>query len=155
MPSTTARTTDRIEKTVQLRAPKSRVWRALTNSTEFGEWFGVKLKSPFTVGAAVKGNITIKNYEHLQFEMVIERLDAEDHFAYSWHPYAIDPKVDYSKEPMTLCEFHLADAADGTMLTIIESGFDKLPAHRRLEAFPRNESGWKSQSENIRKYVEN
>src|SRR4051794_32310686 len=90
---------DRIEKQVVLRAPRARVWRALTDSAEFGQWFGVKLDGPFAAGASVRGKITFKGYEHLQFEVQIEKLEAERYFSYRWHPYAVDPKVDYAKEP--------------------------------------------------------
>ena len=146
--------TNRIEKKIMLRAPKPRVWRALTNAQEFGTWFGVKLEGPFEVGGSVKGRILHPGYEHLVMEVTVERMDPEHVFAYRWHPYAVDPAVDYSKEPMTLVEFRLEDAPGGTMLTLAESGFDKIPANRRAEAFRMNDGGWTEQLENVRRHVE-
>jgi uncharacterized protein YndB with AHSA1/START domain len=145
--------TDRIEKTIHLRAPRARVWRAISNAEEFGAWFGVKLEGAFTSGAAVRGRITYPGYEHLTMEMVIERIEPERQFAYRWHPYAVDPKIDYSAEPMTLVEFTLEDAADGTLLRIVESGFDRVPLARRAEAFRMNEGGWTEQLQRIERYV--
>ena len=146
--------TDRIEKKLLLRAPRSRVWRALTDAGEFGTWFRVNLEGPFTVGHSVKGNIAIPGYEHVTMEVTVERMDAEDLFSYRWHPYAIDPKVDYSGELATLVEFRLEAAAEGTMLTVVESGFDRIPAGRRDEAFRMNDKGWSGQLEHIRRHVE-
>ncbi len=146
-------TTDRIEKTILLRAPKSRVWRALTDSGEFGTWFRVKLESGFAVGRTVKGKVTYPGYEHLTFSVEVERMDAERLFSFRWHPYAVDPKVDYSAEPATLVEFRLEEAAGGTMLTVVESGFDRVPAGRRDEAFRMNSQGWAIQMENIQRHV--
>jgi uncharacterized protein YndB with AHSA1/START domain len=154
MTATETRTnTDRIEKRVTLRAPRSRVWRALTTAEEFGTWFGVALEGAFTGGATVRGRITIKNYEHIQMEMFVERVQPERYFSYRWHPYAIDPNVDYSAEPTTLVEFRLEEADGATVLTIVESGFDQLPASRRAEAFRMNDSGWTGQAKNIERYV--
>ncbi len=116
--------TNRIEKKVILRSPLSRVWRAITNSAEFGQWFGVKFESPFLEGSPIRGKITYPGYEHLTMEVVVERIEPEKYFAYRWHPYAIDPAVDYSSEPTTLVEFLLEPLDSGTSLTIIESGFD-------------------------------
>jgi uncharacterized protein YndB with AHSA1/START domain len=149
----TGTTTDRIEKTITLRAPRSRVWRALTVAEEFGEWFRVKLEGPFVEGATVRGRITHPAYEHLTMEIKVERLDPERYFAYRWHPYAIDPGVDYSKEPTTLVEFRLEDAAGGTVLTLTESGFDRIPLSRRAEAFRMNDNGWSEQLKNIERHV--
>jgi uncharacterized protein YndB with AHSA1/START domain len=146
--------TDRIEKTILLRATKNRVWRALTDAREFGQWFGVKFDGPFEVGKSMKGQITIKGYEHAAMDIIIERMEAEDYFSYRWHPYAVDSKIDYSAEPTTLVEFRLEPAGDETKLTVTESGFDRIPAHRRDEAFRMNERGWAGQVENIRRYVE-
>jgi uncharacterized protein YndB with AHSA1/START domain len=146
-------TTDRIEKKIQLRAPRARVWRALTDSAEFGTWFRVKLDGPFAVGKNVTGNVTHPGYEHVKFEALVEKMDAERLFTFRWHPYAVDPKVDYSKEPTTLVEFHLEPTKEGTSLTVVESGFDKLPAHRRDEAFRMNSGGWEAQMQNIRGHV--
>ena len=146
-------TTDRIEKTILLRAPKSRVWRALTDSAEFGTWLRVKLESGFAVGRTVKGKVTYPGYEHVTFSVEVERMDAERLFSFRWHPYAVDPKVDYSAEPATLVEFRLEEAAGGTMLTVVESGFDRVPAGRRDEAFRMNSQGWAIQMENIQRHV--
>ncbi len=127
--------TNRIEKRIILRAPRSRVWRAITAAEEFGKWFGVKLDGGFVEGAPIRGKITHPGYEHLTMELQVERIEPERYFAYRWHPYAIDPTVDYSSEPMTLVEFQLDEADGGTLLTIIESGFDQVPLARRTEAF--------------------
>jgi uncharacterized protein YndB with AHSA1/START domain len=145
--------TDRIEKKVSLRAPRSRVWRAIINTEEFGAWFGVKLRGEFAEGAAVKGTITHPGYEHLTMEVVVDRIDPERYFAYRWHPYAIEPDTDYSSEPTTLVELRLEDAEEGTLLTIVESGFDKIPAARRAKAFEMNDGGWTEQAKNIERYV--
>ena len=152
--TTATNATDRIEKTILLRAPKTRVWRALTDSREFGTWFKVNLEGPFEVGRSVRGRITNPGYEYLVFEMTVVRMDPEEVFAYRWHPYAIDPQVDYSNEPTTLVEFRLEATADGTMLTLVESGFDRIPAERRAEAFRMNDQGWSAQMQNIRRHVE-
>ena len=156
MPNTaTATSTDRIEKTLVLRAPKARVWRAITTPEEFGTWFKVKLEgTTFVAGRTTIGKITHPGFENLTMEMHVERIEPEDFFSYRWHPYAIDPKVDYSKEPTTLVEFRLEEVPGGTMITIAESGFDKIPAERRAEAFRMNDKGWAGQIENIRRHVE-
>ena len=146
-------TTDHIEKTIMLRAPKARVWRALTNADEFGTWFRVKLESGFAVGTTVTGKVTYPGYEHVTFSVNVERMDAERLFSLRWHPAAVDPKVDYSKEPTTLVEFRLEEVKDGTMLTVVESGFDRIPAGRRDEAFRMNNEGWSIQLENIQRHV--
>jgi uncharacterized protein YndB with AHSA1/START domain len=145
--------TDRIEKRIVLRAPRSRVWRALTDAREFGQWFGVTLAGPFVAGARVHGRITHPGYEHVPFEVLVERIEPERYFAYRWHPAAIDPAADYSAEPMTLVEFRLEDQGDATLLTVVESGFDRIPAGRRAEAFRMNEGGWTAQVRNIERYV--
>ena len=151
----TATSTDRIERTLVLRAPKGRVWRAITTPEEFGTWFKVKLEgTTFIAGRTTIGKITHPGFENLTMEMHVERIDPEDFFSYRWHPYAIDPKVDYSNEPTTLVEFRLEEVPSGTMLTIVESGFDKIPAERRAEAFRMNDKGWAGQIENIRRHVE-
>ena len=146
-------TTDRIEKQIRLRAPKSRVWRALTDAEEFGAWFRVKLEGPFVPGGRTKGRITHPGYEHIIMEVRVERMEAETLFSYRWHPYAVDPKVDYSSEPTTLVEFHLKPEDGGTLLTVVESGFDQLPAGRRDEAFRMNDRGWSQQLVNIEHHV--
>jgi len=145
--------TDRIEKTIVLRAPRTRVWRALTDAEQFGSWFRAKLETPFAVGKRATGRITHPGFEHLKFEVDVERMDAEQLFSFRWHPYAIDSKVDYSKEPSTLVEFRLEEVAEGTRLTVVESGFDRLPPERRDEAFRMNSAGWAEQMENVRRHV--
>jgi uncharacterized protein YndB with AHSA1/START domain len=145
--------TDRIEKRVVLRAPRSRVWQAISNAQEFGTWFGAKLEGGFVPGAVTRGHITIPGYEHLTMELAVERIEPEQLFSYRWHPYAIDPEVDYSGEPMTLVEFTLSDADGGTQLTILESGFDQIPEARRAEAFRMNDGGWTAQIESIKQHV--
>lgn len=146
--------TDRIEKEILIHAPRSRVWRALTDANEFGAWFGVKLDSGFSPGKTVKGTIfEPPGYEHLPFEITIEKIEPESLFSYRWHPYAIDLQVDYSKEPMTLVEFRLFEESHGTLLRITESGFDGLPGHRRATVYRMNDSGWATQIENIRRYA--
>lgn len=145
--------TDRIQKEIRLRAPRSRVWRALTDAGEFGAWFGVKLDGRFAVGESIAGSITHPGYEHLKMNLKVERMDEERLFSYRWHPYAVDPKVDYSSEPTTLVEFQLEDADGGTLLKVIESGFDTIPEARRAEAYRMNEGGWAAQMENIQRYV--
>jgi uncharacterized protein YndB with AHSA1/START domain len=144
---------DRIEKQIELKAPVSRVWRALTDYREFGEWFRVKLEGPFVAGKATGGYITWPGYEHLRMEVVVEKIEPERFFSYTWHPYSIDPKVDYSQETPTLVEFTLEKSAKGTLLKVTESGFDKIPSARRAEAFRMNENGWTQQVKNIESHV--
>ncbi len=144
---------DRIEKRIELKAPVSRVWRALTDYREFGEWFRVKLDGPFVPGQTSTGFITHPGYEHLKWEAVVQALEPERLFSFTWHPYGIDPKVDYSKETPTLVEFRLEKTAAGTLLLLTESGFDKIPAGRRAEAFRMNDNGWAEQMTNIEKYA--
>ncbi len=146
--------TDRIEKKIVMKAPQARVWRALSSNEEFGRWFGAAFESPFVPGARVSGHITSPpRYSHLRIEIVIERVEPERFLSYRWHPYAIDPAVDYSAEPMTLVEFQLDEVADGTQLTVIETGFDQLPPARRAEALRMNTGGWAQQLENIARHV--
>lgn len=145
--------TDRIEKEIMLRAPRARVWRALANAEEFGQWFRVKLVGRFAEGATTRGKFLYPGYEHLTMEMFVERMEPERLFSYRWHPYAVDPKVDYSGEPTTLVEFRLEDADPGTRLTVVESGFDGIPLARRAEAFRMNDSGWTAQLANIERHV--
>jgi uncharacterized protein YndB with AHSA1/START domain len=145
--------TNRIEKRILLRAPRSRVWRALADGEEFGAWFGVKLEGAFAEGATVRGKITHPGYEHVTMEMLIERMDAERFFSYRWHPYAVDAEIDYSAEPTTLVEFRLEEGKGGTLLVIVESGFDNIPAARRAEAFRMNDRGWAAQTESIERHV--
>lgn len=146
-------TKDRIEKNILLRAPRARVWRALTDAEEFGSWFGVKLEGRFEIGARVRGKITHPGYEHLTMELMVERMDAERLFSFRWHPYAIDPNTDYSKEPTTLVELRIEPANGGTMLSVVESGFDAIPEARRAEAFRMNEGGWEAQMKNVERHV--
>jgi uncharacterized protein YndB with AHSA1/START domain len=150
---TTATSTDRIEKRVTLDAPRSRVWRALTDVTQFNTWFGVQLATPFAPGAEVSGRLTIRNYEHVTLAIWIEKMEPERFFSFRWHPYAIEPGVDYADEPTTLVTFTLEDAAGGTRLTIVESGFDAIPESRRVKAFSMNSKGWDGQAENLRRFV--
>jgi uncharacterized protein YndB with AHSA1/START domain len=146
--------TDRIERKILLKAPRSRVWRALANAEEFGGWFGVSLKGQaFAAGRHARGQITHPGYEHLVFDVLVERIEPERLLALRWHPAAIDPAVDYSKEPTTLVEFELTEVEGGTLLTLVESGFDKIPPERRLEAFRMNSGGWDEQMKNIEKHV--
>jgi len=144
---------DRIEKRIELKAPVSRVWRALTDYREFSEWFRVKLEGPFVPGQVSRGQITYPGYEHVKWEAVVQKMEPERLFSFTWHPYAVDPKADYSKEEPTLVEFRLEKTASGTLLVLIESGFEKLPADRRLEALRRNDGGWTEQMKNIENYV--
>ena len=145
---------DHIEKRIELKAPISRVWRALTDYREFGEWFRVKIEGPFVPGQKASGQITYPGYEHVRWEVVIQKMEPERLFSFTWHPYAVDPKQDYSGEPPTLVAFSLEKSAKGTRLTVVESGFDKLPSHRRDEAFRMNERGWGTQMENIAKHLD-
>lgn len=152
MPTTTP-STDRIEKQITLDAPRSRVWRALTDVQQFNAWFGVSLVTPFAPGSEVSGRINIRGYEHVTMTIWIETMEPERFFSFRWHPYAIEPGVDYSAEPTTLVTFTLDDEPDGTRLTIVESGFDAIPESRRAKAFSMNSSGWNGQAENIRKFL--
>ena len=155
--------TDRIERTILLSARQSRVWQALTDSREFGSWFGVKLDGPFALGARVRGVIvptsveplpkTKSPYEGTPVEWEVVRMEPERLFSFRWHPYAVDPGTDYSKEPMTLVTFTLEEKEGGVLLTVTESGFDSIPLARRAAAFKANEGGWSFQVERIRKYL--
>ncbi len=144
---------NRVEKRIELKAPVARVWRALTDYREFGEWFRVKLDGPFVAGETSRGHITHPGYEHVKWEAVVQKMESERLFSFTWHPYAIDPKIDYSKETPTLVEFRLEKTASGTLLTVTESGFDKIPAGRRDEALRKNEGGWAAQMKNVESYV--
>jgi uncharacterized protein YndB with AHSA1/START domain len=143
----------KIEKRIELKAPVARVWRALTDYREFGEWFRVNLEGPFIPGQVARGHIAYPGYEHLVFECSVRQMEPERLFSFTWHPYAIDPNTDYSTEPPTLVEFGLEPTATGTLLTVTESGFENIPAHRRLEAFRMNEGGWTEQVKNIERHV--
>jgi len=142
-----------IEKRIELKAPVSRVWRAITDHREFGEWFKVDLEGPFVPGQVARGRITHPGYEHVTWQVTVKEMQPEKLFSFTWHPYAIDPDVDYSGEPPTLIEFRLEPTATGTLLVVTESGFDNIPAHRRDEAFRMDEKGWAQQVKNIESHV--
>jgi uncharacterized protein YndB with AHSA1/START domain len=125
----------------------------MANPEEFGHWFGVKLDGTFNPGAPIRGQITYPGYEHLTMEMLVERIEPESYFSYRWHPNAVDPAIDYTAEPATLVEFRLEDADGGTLLTIVESGFDQIPLARRAEAFKSNDGGWTQQLRNVERHV--
>lgn len=148
---------DRIEKRIELKASPARVWRALTDYREFGEWFGIKLDGPFVVGQISRGWITYPGYEHVKWEALVEKMEPERLFSFTWaHPKSLekaDYDGDYSKDPKTLVEFRLEKTAKGALLVVTESGFDKLPADRREESYRRNEGGWAEQMKNVENYV--
>jgi uncharacterized protein YndB with AHSA1/START domain len=167
---------DRIEKIVTLRAPVARVWRAIANAEEFARWFGIKLDGPFTAGKALRGTfdeamldearlIELQKSVGAQPSKVkypgknavfctVERIEPEQYFSFRWIPYGIDAEADPDNEPTTLVEFRLEGVPEGTKLTIVESGFERVPAHRRARAFLMNQHGWAAQAENLKKYVE-
>lgn len=147
--------TDRIERSVKIDAPRGRVWQALTHAEEFGDWFGCDLRGQeFVPGKRVRGPITYEGYEHVFFDVTVQRMEAQTIFAYRWHPYAVDPNFDYSHEEPTLVTFKLADApGGGTLLQVVESGFDRVPPGRRIEAFRMNSGGWDGQMDNIVRHL--
>ena len=146
--------TDRIERSILINAPRSKVWRAISDAEAFGEWFGANLKGQtFAPGQRAKGQITIAGYEHIAFDVIVERVQPQRLLSYRWHPYAVDPAVDYSKEEPTLVTFTLQDAPEGTLLTVVESGFDRVPPGRRLEAVRMNTGGWEAQLDNIQRHA--
>ncbi|MFM0077745.1 SRPBCC family protein [Paraburkholderia sediminicola] len=146
--------TDRIEKQILLEAPRSRVWRAVSNAEEFGQWFCVDFSGKqFVAGQSVQGNITYPGYEHLVMDVLVERIEPEHHLSFRWHPAAVDVSIDYSPEPTTLVVFELSEVDSGTLLRVVESGFDQIPAARREEAFRMNSGGWEEQLVNIEKHV--
>ena len=156
--------TDCIEKKILLRAPRNRVWRALSDSTEFGIWFGVKFDGPFTPGANMRGVLVTttvnaevakaqKPHAGMPFEITIEQMEPERLFSFRWHPFAIERGVDYSIEPTTLIVFTLEEVTDGVMLTVTESGFDRIPLARRTKAFTANEQGWSMMLKVIEEYL--
>ena len=160
-----AATTDRIEKRILLHASRDRVWRALTDSREFGIWFGMRFTEPFAPGKHMTATIAPtevdaetaamqKQFEGITFDIVVERIEPKRLFSYRWHPGAVDPKVDYNSEPMTLVEFVLHDADGGILLTVTESGFDKIPLARRASAFSGNDEGWTKVVTLIEKYLD-
>lgn len=144
---------DAVTKQIELKASPARVWRALTDHEEFGVWFRVRLDAPFMKGKVATGHVTYPGYEHLKWQATIKEMQAEKLFSFTWHPYAIDPEVDYSKEEPTLVEFRLEQKNGGTLLTVTESGFEKVPKARRAEAFRMNEGGWAIQMQNIAEHV--
>lgn len=157
-------TTDRIEKQILLRAPQERVWRAISEAEQFGSWFGMRLSGPFAAGARLTGHITPTTVDAevakaqephagMAFDFLVERIEPMRLFSFRWHPYAVDRSVDYSKEPTTLVEFVLEPQSGGTLLTITESGFDRIPLERRAQAFKANEGGWEAQTHLIEKYL--
>jgi uncharacterized protein YndB with AHSA1/START domain len=156
--------TDRIEKSVLLRAPRERVWRAISDAGEFGKWFGVQFDGSFVTNARVTGRRvgTVVDPEIAKrqrtnpsktLEFFVDRIEPMERFSFRWHPYAVDPSIDYSKEPTTLVVFELQDAPEGTRLTVTESGFDRIPLGRRAEAFARNTEGWTIQTTLVEKYL--
>lgn len=142
-----------IKKNIELKAPVERVWRALTDYREFGEWFRVALEGAFLPGQTVRGRILHPGYEHVVWEAVIQKMEPQRLFSFTWHPYAVDPGTDYSREQPTLVEFRLEETATGTLLTLTESGFENIPAARRDEALRSNDGGWTQQMKNIECYV--
>lgn len=147
--------TDHIEKTRFLKAPRSRVWRAIITPAEFGKWFGVALDTvaSFRAGQHLSVPVTHPGYDHLTFNIIVDQVVPERLFSFRWHPHPADPKKDYSSEPMTLVIFELADAEGGTTLRVVESGFDTIPLARRAEAYRGNEEGWTQQMDNIARYL--
>lgn len=156
--------TDRIEKQILLKATRERVWRAISDSTNFGAWFGVQFEGPFVVGKELRGRIVPTQVDPevakmqephtgIPFVIFVDCIEPQTRFAFRWHPFAIDMEKDYSREPMTLVDFDLSDGEGGTLLTISESGFDQVPIERRAEAFRANEGGWEHQSRLIEKYL--
>ncbi|MCI0998007.1 SRPBCC family protein [Pseudomonas corrugata] len=145
---------DRIERKILLKAPRSQVWRALANAEAFGQWFGVALEGKrFVAGERTQGQITYPCYEHLTWDVAVERVEPERVFSFRWHPYAIEPQVDYSQEPETRVQFELEDIDGGTLLKVVESGFDGIPEARRLKAFRMDSRGWDEQMANIEEFL--
>jgi uncharacterized protein YndB with AHSA1/START domain len=156
--------TDRIEKKVLLRASRARVWRAISDAAEFGSWFGMRLDGPFTAGARLTGRIAPttadpkvaemqKPHQDMAFAIVVDRVEPERVLSFRWHPFAVDPAVDYSSEPMTLVVFQIDEVEGKTLLTVTESGFDRIPIERRAKAFAANEGGWAIQMTLIEKHL--
>lgn len=144
---------DRMEKRSELKAPVSRVWRVLTDYREFSAWFHVKLEGPFAPGQPSRGHMTEPGFEHIKWEAVVQKIEPERFFSFTWHPFAIDPNKDYSHEIPTLVEFKLEKTPSGTLLVLTESGFDQLPLERRAEAFRMHDNGWTIQMKNIEQYL--
>jgi uncharacterized protein YndB with AHSA1/START domain len=155
---------DRIEKSIVLRATRERVWQAISDSTCFGAWFGVEFDGPFVEGSWLNGRIAPTKLDPeiaklqepargMRFSVLVDRIEPMKRFSFRWHPFAIDPDYDYSKEPTTLVVFELREADDGVLLTITESGFDQIPIARRTQALESNEKGWAYQTKLIEKYL--
>jgi uncharacterized protein YndB with AHSA1/START domain len=146
---------DHIERSIHIHAPRARVWCALADAEEFGRWFGVDLRGKrFAPGQSVQGALTHSGYEHIKFDAIVERIEPETLLSYRWHPYAVDAAIDYSKEQRTLVTFTLREeAGGGTLMTVRESGFDQVPAERRLKAYEMNSGGWDAQMQNIARHV--
>jgi uncharacterized protein YndB with AHSA1/START domain len=154
MTTASASVTDRIEKTILLNAPRSRVWKAIGDAAEFGTWFGIAFEGPFIAGRPLRGRITFPpEYANVSFDILVERVEPGRLLSFRWHPGGVDPAIDYSKEPSTLVTFTLEDAPEGTRLTVVESGFDALPEARRADAFRLNEKGWGQQMVNVERHV--
>ena len=153
MDNKTVTVENKIEKKIELKAPIAKVWKALSDYKEFGQWFRVNIEAPFAVGEVSSGNMTYPGYEHVKWHAVIRAMEPEKLFSFTWHPYAIDPKVDYSGETPTVIEFILEETKDGTLLTVTETGFDKIPKNRQIDAFRMNSQGWAEQLKNIEKHV--
>jgi uncharacterized protein YndB with AHSA1/START domain len=156
---------DRIEKKITLKAPVARVWRAISNAQEFGSWFGVAFDGPFVAGKKLTGRIRPTTvdpevaklqapHEGKPFEFSVDRIEPQRIISFRWHPFAVDPSVDYSKEPTTLIVFELTEVDSGTLLRITESGFDSIPLERRAKAFAANEGGWEHQTRLLEKYLQ-
>jgi uncharacterized protein YndB with AHSA1/START domain len=146
---------NQIEKRIEMSASVDRVWQAITDYRQFGEWFRVKMEGPFVEGKSVGGQLTYPGYAHLKMEIVVKTIKPTSYFSYTWHPYAVDPEADYSQETPTLVEFRLEETPGGTLLVVTESGFDKLPPERYTDAFRMNSRGWEQQLKNIEAYVGN
>jgi uncharacterized protein YndB with AHSA1/START domain len=147
-------TPNHIERSILIEAPRGRVWDALTDAKKFGEWFHVNLRGAFEPGETVTGSVTEKALHGLPVKMEIGLMDHEKLFSWRWHPAAINPNVDYSREPMTNVEFTLEDAPHGhTHLTVVEKGFDEIPPERRDAAYRMNYEGWGIQMSRIEDYV--
>ena len=145
---------DRIERKILLKAKRSHVWRVLANAEAFGQWFGVALDGKrFVAGEWTQGQITFPGYEHLLWNVLVERVEPERLFSFRWHPYAIHPDVDYSQEPTTLVKFELEDMDNGTLLKVSESGFDHIPQARREKAFRMDSRGWEEQMNSIERFL--
>jgi len=145
---------DRIERKILLKAPRSQVWRALANAEAFGQWFGVALEGKrFVAGERTQGQITYPGYEHLIWDVAVERVEPERVFSFRWHPYAVEPEVDYSQESETRVQFELEDMDGGTLLKVVESGFNNIPEARRLKAFRMDSRGWDEQMANIEAFL--